>query len=351
MSSTRPRTRRPLLYTAALLSAGILNQCQPLLAAAPAGPYRPTANDLENRDYRVPGFKDYLYYPLKNGWCCLGETSVHLEASKLSDLNGDGLIDAAVILSYNGGGSGTLTGLFVLINDGKKLLQSCDDFSLYNTRLESMVPGKRKIVLKYLAQKKNDPNLEPPTVKTTKTLNLKIPALKELKPRPQEAREKFQTLLPEMKKAIDTAWEEQLKEWAAFDKMTEKEFSEQFVCMHGPRNDYTTKPKWKVPAKGSRPVVVDFILNDMGYISDMRLTRGSGIQIYDLTALTAINSADFEPAVHRDQKLLEDKPGFRLHVRAIFDGRDERDGRNGGVRLEIPETTFETLGKVFPEES
>ncbi|MGD9679857.1 MAG: hypothetical protein AB7W16_01620 [Candidatus Obscuribacterales bacterium] len=342
MSSARPRTDHHLLFASALLSAGLLHLCQPLLAAAPAGPYRPTASDIENRDYRVPGFKDYLYYPLKNGWCCLGETSVHLDASKLGDLNGDGLIDAAVILSYNGGGSGTLTGLFVLINDGKKLLQSCDDFSLYNTNLKSMVLGKRKIALRYLAQKEGDPNLEPPSVETTKTLNLKIPALEDLKPRPQEAREKFKALLPEMKKAIDTAWEEQRKEWATFEKMTEKEFAEQFSFMHGPRKDYSTKPVWKVPAKGSKPVLVDFILNDMGYISDMRLTRGSGIQIYDLTALTAINRADFEPAVHRDQKLLEDKPGFRLHVRAAFDG---------GVSLEIPETTFESLGKVFPEES
>lgn len=342
MSSARSRTERPSLLATALLAAGTLLQGQPLLAAVPVVPYQPSSKDLENRDYRVPGFKDYLYYPLKNGWCCLGETSVHLEASKLGDLNGDGLTDAAVILSYNGGGSGTLTGLFVLINDGKKLLQSCDDFSLYNTRLESMVLGKRKIALRYLAQKKDDPNLEPPTVKTAKTLNLRIPALKDLKPRPQEAREKFKALLPELKKAIETAWEEQLKEWSKFEKMSEKEFSEQFACMHGPRNDYTTKPRWKVPVKGSKPLVVDFILNDMGYISDMRLTRGSGIQIYDLTALNAINGADFEPAVHRDRKLIEDKPGFRLHVRASFDGV---------VGLEIPETTFETLGTVFPEES
>lgn len=342
MSSACPRKKRHPLSAAALLSAGILFHGQPLPAAAPSGPYQPTLKDLRNRDYRVPGFKDFLYYPLKDGWCCLGDTSVHLESSKLGDLNGDGLTDAAVVLSYNSGGSGTLTGLFVLINDGKKLLQSCDDFSLYNTNLQSMVLGKRKIALRYLAQKEDDPNLEAPTVKIARTLNLRIPALKDLKSRPQDAREKFETLLPELKKAIETAWEEQRKEWSNFEKMSDQEFREQFAFMHGPRKDFSTKPAWKVPAKGSKPVVVDFILNDMGYVSDMRLTRGSGIQIYDLTALSAINGADFEPAVHRDQKLIADKPGFRLHARATFDG---------GVRLAIPETTFESLGTVFPEES
>lgn len=327
--------------------------CSGLAFAAPAvagksstpatkadGAYTPTLAALKNRTYRTPGPKDYLFYTLKDGWSCIGLSSVHLDDAKLGDLNGDGLTDAAVVLSYNGGGTGTYTNLFVLINDGKRLYQSENGFSLHNTDSLSMRLMNRKIALKYRAQKPDDPNLVAPTVWKSKVLKLNIPALSTLVAIPQTATQKFTSLMPAVAEEIRSAWKTNKDEIREFEKMTDQDFRDQFSNMHGPRKDFK-KPKWVEPAKGSKPVAVDFVIAEYGMASDVELTASSGIQSYDQAALSSIDATDFEPIIHKDPILMANTPKLRLHVRAYFENP---------IRCEIQKLTMPSIGPVIPEE-
>ncbi len=341
-------------FGAVVLSVSALSTFTGLAISAPAntapaksGPvattkgsvYTPTVASLKNRTYRTPGPKDYLFYTLKDGWSCIGRSSVHLDDAKIGDLNGDGLMDAAVVISYNGGGTGTYTHLFVLINDGKRLYQSENGFSLHNTDSLSMRLMNRKIALKYRAQKPDDPNLVAPTVWKSKVLKLNIPLMSTVVSKPQPGTEKYESLMPAISQEISNAWKTNRDEFREFEKMTDQEFSDQFSYMHGPRKDFK-KPKWVEPAKGSKPVAVDFVLAEYGMASDVELTKSSGIQAYDQNALSSIDTTDFEPIIHKDPNLMANTPKLRLHIRAYFENP---------VRCEIQKMTMPTIGPVIPE--
>lgn len=331
-----------MLKQAILSGLLLLGSCSVAVAAesAKSGVYQPTIAELKNRTYRVPGFKDDRFFNLIDGWSCLGEQSVHLDTVILSDLNADGLTDAVVVLTYNGGGSATLKELYVLVNDGKRLYQSCNGYSLFNTQIQSIVPGTKEISLKYLAQKENDPNLAPPTVRKSVQLKLNLPYLSSLKPQPQKYAERFQKIVSRLDKVLAAEWQSQRHEWKQYEEMSEQDFKDRFALVRGPRKDITTRPKWQVPSKGTPPVVIDFTLDEAGCLVDLQLTRASGVQIFDQTALSAVASADFEPAVHSDSSLTQDVSNMKLHVRATF---------TLPIRCEIPEMTMPSLGKVIPE--
>lgn len=303
--------------------------------------YQPTLKELQTRVYRVPGWKDFQFYTLKNGWSCLGTDSAHLDDAKLGDLNGDGLRDAIVVISYNGGGTGTLTYLFALINDGKRLYQSCDGYSLHNSQLKSISLQNKKLSLRFLAQKDDDPNLAAPTVNKFVQLKLNIPPLSSLKPRPQPDTAKFQKLAPAMAKVITGLWNDGLKSWKEYENMSEKDFQEKFSVCHGPRIDYTTRPKWQEPPKGSKPVVLDFILREYGYAGDVQLTTPSGIQIYDQTVLDTVSNTDFQDLLTADPNLLGIGGELHLHVRVTY---------AKPIKVEFINESMPSLGDIFPKE-
>lgn len=302
---------------------------------------KPEAAAIKNRVYRVPGFKDSLFYPLKNWSFREGGDTVALDHFAFGDLNGDGFQDACAILSYNGGGSGTMTGLYVLINNGGKgFLQSYDEHSFYNCKLKSMTLKKAVIQLNYLSQKDDDPNLEPATVNKTATIKLTLPPISKFKPQPQKHANLFKSILPYMNKLILESWQEEKKPWKEFKNMSDKQFSESFNYYHGPGKAQRPKPVWKELPSGGKPCVVDFIVNEGGAVVDLNLIASSGMPIFDHVAMASVNATDLNSVISPISSATESIGHLELHMRATFDK---------SVHCQIQPMTMPTLGNVFLE--
>lgn len=147
-------------------------------ATAPAATAKPvakalTVDDLKNADYQLP---DIGQFKLDNG--SFSKEAAPGSASKLTvtflaqnafgDLNGDGVDDAAVILAYSGGGSGTFIYLVAVANQNGQPKQLAAESLGDRVKIESVAVKSGQAVVDLVAHGPSDP-LCCPTQKQTRT--------------------------------------------------------------------------------------------------------------------------------------------------------------------------------------
>ena len=99
-----------------------------------------------------------------------------------ADINGDGKQDAAVVVTYSGGGSGTFSYLAVLIGSGAGK-GSATNAVLLGDRItvDAVRIDAGKVVVDMLDRKAGEPMATAPSVKVTRTFQLQGAQLSELK--------------------------------------------------------------------------------------------------------------------------------------------------------------------------
>src|SRR5262249_45390232 len=99
-----------------------------------------------------------------------------------ADLTGDGKQDAAVILTFNGGGSGVFSYVVVLVGTGGGKGTATNAIMLGDRiTVEGLRVDGGKILVDMLDRKQGEPFSTAPSVKVTRTFQLQGGALAELK--------------------------------------------------------------------------------------------------------------------------------------------------------------------------
>jgi len=123
-----------------------------------------TAEILKNSAYYAPFFQKAV--KLTNGKAVISDNNgsgsiTILSQTAIGDLNGDLVMDAAVLLAENGGGSGTFVSLVVLLNQNGELKQigqiPVDD----RPRINSLTISDGNVVLNAVIHGMNDPMSTP----------------------------------------------------------------------------------------------------------------------------------------------------------------------------------------------
>jgi hypothetical protein len=130
---------------------------------------------LRNGTYRLPQFGETV--TLVDGKFDRAESMENLlhvqivEPIAFGDLNGDGVADAAVILSENGGGSGFLISVVVMLNQGGVPVQSADRFIEDRAQINNLTIQNQRIALDAIIHGVQDP-MCCPTLPAVETMQL-----------------------------------------------------------------------------------------------------------------------------------------------------------------------------------
>ncbi len=140
-----------------------------------------TETALRNASYELPDLgaielKDGKYEQ-KYGEGATQVNRAELAIAALGDLNGDGVNDAAAVVWWNGGGSGTFFNLAALLNDKGTPRQVAVTALGDRTKIEALTIKEGQIVLKMVTHGPKDP-LCCPSQATTRTYRLEGNALK-----------------------------------------------------------------------------------------------------------------------------------------------------------------------------
>lgn len=115
---------------------------------------------LLNFTYQIEDFDAQV--TLQNGAVDEGELYVQfVEPAAFGDLNGDGLVDAAVVLRINSGGSGNFVDLIALLNQNGTPVQAGFTAVGDRQRLVNLQIADGRIVMDYFTQGLNDPSCCP----------------------------------------------------------------------------------------------------------------------------------------------------------------------------------------------
>ncbi len=136
-----------------------------------------TRDALRNAEYQIYGEGVRLSDGFLARKLEIGQESWQLhDPIAFGDLNGDGVADAAVVLSYNGGGSGTFYGLLAVLNENGVPVHVASTELGDRIRLNSLAIAADVITVKMVAHGPND-GLCCPTIDTVATFRLNGNAL------------------------------------------------------------------------------------------------------------------------------------------------------------------------------
>jgi hypothetical protein len=169
------KTRKSLgLFCLVLFLAGCNNLFRQV--STPQTPTTPpitplTLDQLKNYTYLAPQYNRVA--SLKDGTFETGSGADIFSASLLSqvafgDINGDGVEDAAVLLSENGGGTGVFVSLIAMLNENGAPMEAANAFIDDRPLIDSLTISDGKIILSATIHKLTDPMVNP-TLKVSET--------------------------------------------------------------------------------------------------------------------------------------------------------------------------------------
>ncbi len=123
-----------------------------------------TAPDLKNVTLNIT---DLAGRParLVNGMFKGDHLIINVVREAAADLNQDGLIDGAIIIFENSGGSGNFRELCLLLNNGNHLIQADQAYIGDRIGITDLNINKNVITINYLDRNKNDPYSIAPYIK------------------------------------------------------------------------------------------------------------------------------------------------------------------------------------------
>ena len=301
----------------------------------------PTENYLKNFSYRVPRLSSGEdIYTLKDGKCTMPQNSwVGLQKYALGDLNGDGLIDAAVTVDNSGGGSGIFSSLLILLNNGTGLKQVDGvDYPLGDRDLVQnlAIEGGRVHIYK-MVRKENESLAEAPTQKRHIDVGLRLaPELVASKQSPPDKakEEALASYLANFKDKLKPYWLEKMKTAAT-------------ALADDPGDKAANgwiRPAQTADKSGENTVTIDFVWRTdkkSDPLHDMTLVHGCGAQYIDHMASGALTDLASVEDIAPDTK---DKP-TALHLRAIFTPGDFIGAPGGANSVEVQSIQEKPEGK------
>ncbi len=144
-----------------LLGSGSPTPVSPTTAAAVPTVASLTASRLKNGTYKLPQLGETV--TLVNGKFdreTSGTDIVHaalLDPIAFGDLNGDGVEDAAILLSENGGGTGTWISVVAVLNQGGTPMQSANHLIDDRAQIRGMTVQNGRIVVDAIIHGVQDP--------------------------------------------------------------------------------------------------------------------------------------------------------------------------------------------------